>query len=173
MISGKPVSVLCHPQSKEVLPHVQLEILMLQLVPTDPYPVTGHYWKELGLILLTPTLKTFTGIYKVPSEPSLLQAEQAQLPQPLRHRSFTSSLTCFYTSFCISFLKKLTGIKIGAVSDVASALISHPVITLVLFSFLFVLLPRELCFKIHGVFILQLTCSSWILGFCCFLFNWW
>ena len=33
-------------------------------------------------ILLTPTLKIIIGIYKVPSQPSLLQAEQAQLPQP-------------------------------------------------------------------------------------------
>ena len=32
---------------------------------------------------LTPTLKIFAGICKVPSQPSLLQAEQAQLPQPL------------------------------------------------------------------------------------------
>ena len=32
---------------------------------------------------LTPTLQIFMGIDKVPSQPSLLQAEQAQLPQPL------------------------------------------------------------------------------------------
>jgi len=31
----------------------------------------------------TPTLQIFRGIYKVPSQPSLLQAEQAQLLQPL------------------------------------------------------------------------------------------
>jgi len=32
---------------------------------------------------LTPTLQIFRGISKVPSQPSLLQAKQAQLPQPL------------------------------------------------------------------------------------------
>jgi len=31
--SGQPVPVLCHPQSKEGLPHVQTELPMLQLVP--------------------------------------------------------------------------------------------------------------------------------------------
>jgi len=34
-------------------------------------------------ILLTPTLQIFVGISKVPSQNSLLQAEQAQFPQPL------------------------------------------------------------------------------------------
>jgi len=56
---------------------------MLQFVPIAPCPVAGHHWKESGSILLTPTLEIFIGIYKVPSQPSLLQAKQAQLPQPL------------------------------------------------------------------------------------------
>ena len=43
----------------------------------------GTTEKESGPILLIPTLEIFRGVYKVPSQPSLLQAEQAQLPQPL------------------------------------------------------------------------------------------
>ena len=39
--------------------------------------------EESGSILLTPTLQIFISIYKVLSQPSPLQAEQAQLPQPL------------------------------------------------------------------------------------------
>ena len=68
--SAQPVPVLCHPQSEVVLPHVQLELPMPQFVPITPCPVTGHHRKELGPILLTPTLQIFVSIYKVPSQPS-------------------------------------------------------------------------------------------------------
>jgi len=34
---------LRHPQSEEVLPHVQLELPVLQFVPVAPCPVTGHH----------------------------------------------------------------------------------------------------------------------------------
>ena len=79
----QPVPVLCHPQSKDVFPHVQVELPMLLFVPVAPCPVDGHHWKESGPILLTPILNIFIDISKVPSQSSLLQAEQAQLPQPL------------------------------------------------------------------------------------------
>ena len=55
-LSGKPVPVLCHPQREEALPHVQTELPVPQFVPIAPCPVTGHHWKELGPILLTPFL---------------------------------------------------------------------------------------------------------------------
>ena len=42
-LSGQPVPVLCHPQSEEVLPHVQTELPMLQFMPIAPCPVTGHH----------------------------------------------------------------------------------------------------------------------------------
>ena len=77
----QPVPVLRHPQREEVLPHVQMELPMLQFVPIAPCPIAGHHWQESGPILLTPTLKIFIGIYKVPSQSSLLQAEQVQLTQ--------------------------------------------------------------------------------------------
>jgi len=41
--SGQPVPVLCHPQGKEALPHVQLELPLLQFMPIAPSPVAGHH----------------------------------------------------------------------------------------------------------------------------------
>ena len=41
--SGQPVPVLCHPQSKKVLPHVPMELPMVQFVPIAPCPVAGHH----------------------------------------------------------------------------------------------------------------------------------
>ena len=81
-LPGQPVPMLHHPQREEVLPHVQMELPMLQFVPIAPFPVFGHHWKESGPILLPPTLQTFISISKVPSQPSLLQDKQTQLPQP-------------------------------------------------------------------------------------------
>jgi len=81
--SGQPGPGLCHPQREEVLPRVQLELPLPQFVPVAPCPVAGHHCKEPGPVLLTPPLQILIGISKVPSQPSLLQAEQAQLPQPL------------------------------------------------------------------------------------------
>jgi len=42
-LSGQPVPGLCHPQREEVLPHVQMELPMLQFVPIAPCPVAGHH----------------------------------------------------------------------------------------------------------------------------------
>jgi len=42
---------------------------------------------------LTPTLKIFLSIYKVPSQSSLLQAKQAQLPQPFLVGDAGASIT--------------------------------------------------------------------------------
>jgi len=41
--SGQAVPGLRHPQSEEVLPHVQMELPMLQFVPVAPCPVAGHH----------------------------------------------------------------------------------------------------------------------------------
>ena len=43
-LSGQPIPGLCQPQ-REVLPHVQMELPMLQFVPVAPCPVAGHHWK--------------------------------------------------------------------------------------------------------------------------------
>jgi len=90
----QPVPGLRHPQREEVLPHVQMELPILQFMPIAPCPVAGHHWKESGPILLTPTLQIFIRIYKVPSQPSLLQAEQAQLPQPFLIAEMLQSPHC-------------------------------------------------------------------------------
>jgi len=66
-LPGQPGTGLRHPQREEVLPHLQLELPLLQFVPIAPCPVTGHYWKESGPVLLTPTLQIFVGISKVPN----------------------------------------------------------------------------------------------------------
>ena len=42
-LPGQPVTVLHHPQRKEVLPHVQTELPVPQFVPIAPCPVTGHH----------------------------------------------------------------------------------------------------------------------------------
>ena len=114
-LSAQPVPVLCHPQSKEVLLHVQTELPMLQFVPVAPCPVTGHHWKESGPILLTPTLQIFRGISKVPSQPSLLQAEQAQLSQPFPRRATKPEdsirQATFKSDFCPQGLKKTKKLK--------------------------------------------------------------
>jgi len=41
--SGQPFPVLHHPQREEVLPHVQLELPVLQFVPIASCPVAGHH----------------------------------------------------------------------------------------------------------------------------------
>jgi len=48
--SGQPVPGLHHPQSKKVLPHVLMDLLILQFVPAAPCPDAGHCWKEFGPI---------------------------------------------------------------------------------------------------------------------------
>ena len=50
--SGQPVPGLRQPQRKEVLPHVQTELPLLQFVPIASCPVTGHHWKESGQVAL-------------------------------------------------------------------------------------------------------------------------
>ena len=42
-LPGQPVPGLRHPQREEVLPHVQMELHLLQFVPVAPCPVTGHH----------------------------------------------------------------------------------------------------------------------------------
>ena len=42
-LPGQPGPGLRHPQREEVLPHLQLELPLLQFVPIAPCPVTGHY----------------------------------------------------------------------------------------------------------------------------------
>jgi len=45
-LPGQPGPGLHRPQREEILPHVHLELPLLQFVPVAPCPVTGHHWKE-------------------------------------------------------------------------------------------------------------------------------
>ena len=92
-LSGQPGPGLRHPQREEVLPHVQTELPVLQFVPIAPCPVAGHYWKELGPILLTPTLEIFVSIYYVPNiiRQESLKLFSCTLPRLL---DFINSLPC-------------------------------------------------------------------------------
>ena len=82
-LPGQPGPGLRHPQREDVLPHVQLELPLLQFVPVAPCPISGHHWKESGPVLLTPTLQIFVGIYKVP----LLSRSKKALNQTTAVRS--------------------------------------------------------------------------------------
>ena len=42
-LPGQPGPGLRHPQSEEDLPHLQLELPLLQFVPIAPCPVAGHH----------------------------------------------------------------------------------------------------------------------------------
>jgi len=42
-LPGQPVPGLRHLQREEVLPHVQMELPVLQFVPFAPCPLTGHH----------------------------------------------------------------------------------------------------------------------------------
>jgi len=53
-LPGQPVPRLHHPQREEVLPHVQLELPVLQFVPIAPCPVAGHQYRRY----LTPFKQT-------------------------------------------------------------------------------------------------------------------
>ena len=61
--SGQPVPVLRHPQREEVLPHVPMELPLLQFVPVAPCPVAGHHWKESGRILLSTAASKYSYTY--------------------------------------------------------------------------------------------------------------
>lgn len=41
--SGQPIPVLCHPQSKEILPRIQVELRVFQFVRVACHPVAGQH----------------------------------------------------------------------------------------------------------------------------------
>ena len=71
------------PQWKEVLSHVQMEVPIFQFVPTASCSVAGNCQKRAWLHLLdTHPLHILINIGEIPSQSSLLQAEQPQVSQP-------------------------------------------------------------------------------------------
>ena len=75
--------VLSHPLSGKVFPDVQRKSPLFQCVPVASGPVTGHHWQEPVSVLSAPSLQVFIHVDEIPLEPSLLQAEQPWLSQPL------------------------------------------------------------------------------------------
>jgi len=81
-LSGQPVPQPRHPHSEKVFPDVQTEPSAFQLLPIASGPVPRHDQDEPGSVLFAPSFQVFIYIKNIPPEPSLLQAEQSQLPQP-------------------------------------------------------------------------------------------
>ena len=80
-LSGKPVPGVHHLRVRMFFLIFSWNFLCFSLCPS-PVVLSLGTTEDSGPILLTPTLKIFIRTYKVPSQPSLLQPKQAQLPQP-------------------------------------------------------------------------------------------
>jgi len=76
-LSGQPVPVLCHSNSEEDLSHVCMELSVFQFLLIVPCTTVVHHWKESAPTDLTFAPEIFINIDEIPSQPSLLQAEQA------------------------------------------------------------------------------------------------
>ena len=81
--SGQPLPVPHHPYRKEFLPSVQSKSTLLKFEATAPCPVTPCPCKKSLLGFLIGPLQVLEGRNKVSPQPSLLQAEQPQLSQPV------------------------------------------------------------------------------------------
>ena len=82
-LSEQPVSALHHPQSKEVLPGVQMEHPVLQLLPISSCP--GAKQAEPGSVLSASSLQV-NAIYDC-LEPVCHQAEETLSASPLKKGS--------------------------------------------------------------------------------------
>jgi len=82
-LSGQPVLPPYHSHGKELPPDIQPLSFFLQLKAIFPCPVIVFPFKELAPLLFTGSFRVLEGCKKVIPQPSLLQAEQAQLPQPV------------------------------------------------------------------------------------------
>jgi len=77
---------------KILFPDVQREAPVFQVVPIASGPVTGHHSKKPGSIFIAPSLQVFLYIGKILPKPSLLQAGQSQLSQPVLTQDTLQSL---------------------------------------------------------------------------------
>lgn len=51
-LPGQPVPVLSNPQYNEVLPHIELGVLVFYFMAITPHPVARHHLEESGTIPL-------------------------------------------------------------------------------------------------------------------------
>ena len=82
-LSGQPGPASHHSQSKELPPDIQSKSSLLQLKTISPCPAVIYPFKELTPLLFIGSLSVLKGCNEVTPQPSFVQAEQAQLPQPV------------------------------------------------------------------------------------------
>ena len=82
-LSGQSVPAPQHSHSKELPPGIQPKSSLLQLKTISPCPAVIYAFKELIPLLFIGSFLVLEGCNKVTLQPSLLQAEQGQLPQPM------------------------------------------------------------------------------------------
>ncbi|XP_048803588.1 uncharacterized protein LOC125694433 [Lagopus muta] len=82
-LPGQPVPGPNHSPSKELPPNIQPKSSLLQLGSISPSPAVVSPFEEFTPLLAVGSLQVLIGCNEVTPQPSLLQAEQAQLPQPV------------------------------------------------------------------------------------------
>ena len=81
-LSGQPVPVHHHPLSEKLPPNILPKPPLSQFKTIPPCPITIHPHKQPFPLLFIHSLQVLEGHNEVSLEPSLLQATQAQFPQP-------------------------------------------------------------------------------------------
>jgi len=71
-----------HPLCEKLPPNIQPKLPLPQLKTIPPCPITIHPHKQSFSLLFTCSLQVLECHNEVSLEPSLLQAKQAQFPQP-------------------------------------------------------------------------------------------
>ena len=82
-LPGQLVPAPHHSHSKELPPDIQPKSSLLQLKTVFPCPAIIYPFKEQTPLLFVGSLQVLEGCNEVTPLPSLLQAEQVQLPQPV------------------------------------------------------------------------------------------
>jgi len=70
------------PSGEKLPPHIQPKPPLSQFKAIPPCPITVHPHKQPFPLLFIRSLQVLEGHNEVSPEPSLLQAKQAQFPQP-------------------------------------------------------------------------------------------
>ncbi|KAK4810721.1 hypothetical protein QYF61_007695 [Mycteria americana] len=89
---GQPVPMLDNPFSEEKFPNIQSQPPLVQLEAISSCPITCYLGEETNTHLATTSFQVVVESNKVSPEPSLLQAKQSQLPQPLLYELLLQTL---------------------------------------------------------------------------------
>jgi len=82
-ITGQPLSVPYHPRCKMLLSNIQPKLTLFKLETISPCSITTDPTKESVPFFSVASLYILKGCYQITSVPSLLQAEEHQLFQPV------------------------------------------------------------------------------------------